>query len=426
MKRFTRDLEKFEGLLQTLIAPTLSVSMKALMGVKDTSVVEDTDLVSGTFGPTEVDGSDSLSTVLDAVTPVSQSDIGELFTAIEDKVSGKGIPRNPDLVHAMPLIFPFNGQMYTLNLTAIQWLWGVTMSDDLTDAELVSVIREYWSSPWKTTALPTVFLPLNNGKDSSEGIKRSSFDASAIPTMLIQPPVSCDWPSFGVEGGGRPLSGASVIMGGPGAGKTTFTFTRLNADVIIRIGERPEQVDVDPRVIFARSIVDAIGLAWWLALIGAHVVIDSLRSLAYGMKGAAAEKGIKTGLFNAITDMTCLFNLTRNHVVMTLNPLLPDDAMETLFSHLTGSASGVLWLHNKGQQKKVEVFTADGRLHLSDAPSSSKTTGSVDDLWLERTGANTDLVAVADFVDESESYPVIDDTFEPSDIREGTRFDLDI
>lgn len=116
-------------------------------------------------------------------------------------------------------------------------------------------------------------------------------------------------------------------------------------------------------------------------MIGARVVVDSLRALAYGMKGAAASRGLKAELFNQLTDIANLFNVARSNVVLTLNPLSDDGTddeenkklLRLMFANIASSASSALWLENRGTVVSAALITADDRVDAQSPGSLSLT-----------------------------------------------------
>lgn len=358
MKRFARDLAKHQDLFSSYVSKDIVIDsgilkLSALLKPTLSSAVEDGAFDADSFESGDVDK--VIEAVKQAVTPVTEEDIA----ALARTTGNDDHPAAP-----VPVIFPFNGRLYTLDINTVIFLLGLTLDSSLTDAQLISTVRETWMAPSKR-ALPCVFKPL-------EVNEKSSFNSDSVNTMMIVPPVECSWPRIPLAtlSDKRLLSGATVVLGGPNAGKTTFVTKIANADVIIRVGERGEMVDYDPRVISVRSILDAIGLAWWFAMIGARVVVDSLRALAYGMKGAAASRGLKAELFNQLTDIANLFNVARSNVVLTLNPLSDDGTddeenkklLRLMFANIASSASSALWLENRGTVVSAALITADDRV----------------------------------------------------------------
>lgn len=163
-----------------------------------------------------------------------------------------------------------------------------------------------------------------------------------------------DWPREGI------FAGLTAIVGGKGAGKSYHVAKKLDTEVIIRYGEPVEDYDLDERAVHVASFLDAIELAFILALAGIRVAIDSFRTLIYGLKGAAGEKGIKAEIFNLLTDLSNFFGYTGNTVIGVLNPLVSDEAMETVFSNSASSTVGAYYL-SKGQVVSAEFRTVNGR-----------------------------------------------------------------
>jgi hypothetical protein len=185
-------------------------------------------------------------------------------------------------------------------------------------------------------------------------------------------------PDFYVGSNDFPVSkvfpGLIPVIGGTGAGKTTYLKTKAKVDIIIRCSEPAESVDVAGAAIGARSIDQALSLAISFSLAGYRVAIDSLRKLVYTNSGGAGtlEGGISGGLYDALTTISNILVDTGVTIFAAINPLAKKDVMETLFTSVASSTAGALFIENSVATKST--------FRLEDGRFFSGGVNSIDDL----------------------------------------------
>jgi hypothetical protein len=141
------------------------------------------------------------------------------------------------------------------------------------------------------------------------------------------------------------LPGITIVLGGRGAGKTSYLLNEKELDVLIRLNEPMEHVDANPEVYQATSVTNAISVALYLSLMGLRVAIDSFKSLVYGIEGAALSGGMSAGVFDFMTTVNNLVANFGAHFVVTVNPMDSDRVAKT-YDMLAASVTGIVLIEN--------------------------------------------------------------------------------
>lgn len=195
------------------------------------------------------------------------------------------------------------------------------------------------------------------GKDGEAEAFRSSAHPEAsfsAPAGQMVAPTSLTWPVPDA------LAGASVVVGGMGAGKSEFAFSRLGVTKVVRVGEPVERFDSDPRVVRAASFAEAIFLAVFHAKKGERVAVDGTRQLVFADLGPATEGGVSSGLYMALTNISNFAAVHQVHIVLTLNPMVREQLVAQVYNNVAASVTGG-WLIEKGASVSETHRTGSGR-----------------------------------------------------------------
>lgn len=192
-----------------------------------------------------------------------------------------------------------------------------------------------------------------DGPEAFYGVTHPEASFSA-PSQPVVPPVKVDWP---VANG---LAGASVAVGGMGAGKSEFIYSKLGVTKVLRVGEPVERFDSDSRSVLASSFAEAVFRAVYLAKQGEKVAIDGTRQLVFADLGPATEGGVSSGLYMALTNISNFAAQHGVHIVLTLNPMVKSELVTQVFNNVSASATGG-WLIEGGRPTEETHRTADGR-----------------------------------------------------------------
>jgi hypothetical protein len=182
-------------------------------------------------------------------------------------------------------------------------------------------------------------------------------DSSMIPSLyafVSYDKSLMDWPVNKI------LPGITIVLGGRGAGKTTYLLDEQELDVLIRLNEPMEHVDSNPEVYQATSVTNAISVALFLSMIGLRVAIDSFKSLVYGIEGAALSGGMSAGVFDFMTTVNNLVANFGTHFVVTVNPM-DSDRVDKTYDMLAASVTGIILLKNYREVGSTFRLT-DGRV----------------------------------------------------------------
>lgn len=265
----------------------------------------------------------------------SMADVQQMLLAYSN--TGKVI--KPIMIGGIPYVF---------SVKVIERLFSLLNSDDMPDSDVVPFLKDLWAEGWDVNGdYSALLVPMAKGANILD---------DALFTVQMRAPTGVDWD------GKLFCSGLMVLAGNKGAGKTYYLSQVMKLDVLIRWGETPEPVDSQPNVIFARSMVDAVGLMVLLAAMGLRAGLDSLRAMAYGLKGPAAAKGLSTRLFLELTNISTILSNVKAVAVATLNPLIEEEAMPLLVDAVAGSTMGVVYLKDQGKVVSEEYRGMKGRV----------------------------------------------------------------
>lgn len=332
----------------------------------------------------------------------SMADVQQMLLAYSNK--GKVI--KPIMIGGIPYVF---------SVKVVERLFSLLNSDDMPDSDVIPFLKELWAEGWDVAGdYSALLVPMAKGANILE---------DALFTVQMRAPTGVDWD------GKLFCSGLMVLAGNKGAGKTYYLSQVMKLDVLIRWGETPEPVDLQPNVIFARSMVDAIGLMIVLAAMGLRAGLDSLRAMAYGLKGPAAAKGLSTRLFLELTNISTILSNVRAVAVATLNPLIEEDAMPLLVDAVAGSTMGVVYLKDQGTVVSEEYRGMKGR--VIGTGTGADATSIIDAVAARRPGTDIamDVVPVTEdraaLIRQAGGH-VYDTLSEISDddLRQGTHFVL--
>lgn len=176
-----------------------------------------------------------------------------------------------------------------------------------------------------------------------------------VPTPVMEPEVK-DWPRQGS------FPGAYLLLGERGSGKTHYLRHQAQLDLLVRFGEPFEDVDIDSGVVSARDLQEAISCVLVMGALGYRLGIDSLRTLVYGLQGAAMSGGMSSEIMPLMTTFSNLFTMYGVSCFLVINPMLSDDdKMSELFLRLASAANGAILLQRR-QVTMEEFRLASGRV----------------------------------------------------------------
>nr|QYF49747.1 MAG: hypothetical protein 2 [Guangxi cysto-like virus 3] len=237
--------------------------------------------------------------------------------------------------------------------------------------------------------------------------------AKNAPHPSKRTPVSAVYGRFFDMGYARGVfPGLTLVIGDTFQGKTFVTRERLNVDMIIRLTEPFEDVDLDPRTVPVSTLHQALSIAIVCSHLGYRVAIDSLRSVVFNQSGAAMAGGLSASLFSDLTTLNNLFATSGIHVVTTINPMLDDVAKLPRFYVRAGASVAAALVVADGQITDGMVRTEKGRHDLHDAPGGASRVSSEPEQMirfrnLDSTGADSGLIP--DPYSDSSEIPSDDD-----------------
>nr|QYF49845.1 MAG: hypothetical protein 2 [Guangxi cysto-like virus 13] len=206
--------------------------------------------------------------------------------------------------------------------------------------------------------------------------------------------------------------GTTLVIGDTFQGKTFVTRERLDVDMIIRLTEPFEDVDLDPRTVPVSTLHQALSIAIVCSHLGYRVAIDSLRAVVFNQSGAAMAGGISASLFSDLTTLNNLFATAGVHVVTTLNPMLDDVSKLPRFYIRAGASVAAALVVEDGQITDGMVRTEKGRHDIHGAPGgASPTRGEPEQMIRFRNldSANADSGSIPDPYNDSSEFPSDDD-----------------
>lgn len=169
-----------------------------------------------------------------------------------------------------------------------------------------------------------------------------------------------NWPFIDVA------AGSTMLIGGTGSGKSTLLAQGFSPDVIIRMAEPYESVDLDPKqmTMCASDIPSLVALVVGLSALNVSMGIDSIRKIAYEMDGAAGSQGLKATLFTTLTDFNNFCSLLYINVPVVLNPNSKDEAALYAAYEAAGGASAAVILIQEGKIVESMIRRAKSRSAL--------------------------------------------------------------
>lgn len=228
------------------------------------------------------------------------------------------------------------------------------------------------------------------------------------------------------------IPGCVAIVGDSRAGKTTFAVTNLKPTVILRFGERMESWDWEPGVMPGASLTDVILNVLVFNALGASVLVDSFRFLAFNLKGTTGEKGISNAILTFSTSLSSLVSRVEGLTYFILNPQSAELA-QSLFTAIIGSVQGAIFLRDYVIEDAT-VIGYDGMWRWSSSDIDNPNKSVVDSE--EVVGDITSITSGMALVDPNTPHPAFkphvrvydspDDLDEEDGPIRGTRFNISL
>lgn len=158
------------------------------------------------------------------------------------------------------------------------------------------------------------------------------------------------------------MPGGFLVLAEREGGKTYYVTKVANCDVVVRVSEPTEHADNDPRAVGFADYRHALAAAVICSIVGLNTAIDSLRGMVFAVRGNATSGGYSSGIFEVATVVSNVFAEVGSNVILTLNPMTGGnvDQLRELSGRLEASVSGVLALHNRGQELSRHIRAMDG------------------------------------------------------------------
>lgn len=179
----------------------------------------------------------------------------------------------------------------------------------------------------------------------------------ATPLLSVRPEADLAAShSFPVAGH---LSGVHMVVGGTGAGKSTW-LSKQNLDVVVRWGEPSEMYDASPNAIGVADLTEMLAVSLVLSKAGFSVAIDSFRNLVFGITGAAGQGGVSVALYAALTSINNVCAQLGVLLVAAMNPMSTDDKALLVYNNIAASVAGMTVVDN-GAVASQTARTSTGR-----------------------------------------------------------------